>query len=138
MFSLEVKIKEYQIKLAKDLSYPSTDFWSKYRIRIIFLWRFKPEALAIRLIFILFYFIYFFMCILIFLFIFLTSLLYWSVIALPCCVSFCCITKWISYMYTYIPISPPSCVSLPPSLSHPSRWSQSTELISLCYVAPSH
>ena len=41
-------------------------------------------------------------------------------------------------MYTYIPISPPSCVSLPPSLPHPSRWSQSTELISLCYVAASH
>ena len=43
-----------------------------------------------------------------------------------------------SYMYIYIPISPPSCVSLPPSLSHPSMWSQSTELISLCYVAASH
>ena len=28
--------------------------------------------------------------------------------------------------------------SLPLSLSHPSRWSQSTELISLCYVAASH
>ena len=41
-------------------------------------------------------------------------------------------------MYTYIPISPPSCVSLPPSLSYPCRWSQSTELISLCYVAASH
>ena len=41
-------------------------------------------------------------------------------------------------MFTYIPISPPSCVSLPPSLSRPSRWSQSTELISLCYVAASH
>ena len=41
-------------------------------------------------------------------------------------------------MYTYIPISPPSCISLPPSLSHPSRWSQSTELISLCYAAASH
>ena len=58
--------------------------------------------------------------------------LYWSIIALQWCVSFCFITKWISYTYTYIPISPPSCVSLPPSLSHPSRWSQSTELISLC------
>ena len=41
-------------------------------------------------------------------------------------------------MYTYIPIFPPSCVSLPPSLSHPSRWSQSTKLISLCYAAASH
>ena len=41
-------------------------------------------------------------------------------------------------MYTYIPISPPSCVSLPPSLSPPSRWSQSTKLISLCYTAASH
>ena len=33
---------------------------------------------------------------------------------------------------------PPSCVSLPPSLSHPSRWSQSAELISLCCAAASH
>ena len=64
--------------------------------------------------------------------------LYWSIIALQWCVSFCCITKWISYTYTYILKSPPSWVSLPPSLSHPSRWSQSTKLISLCYVAASH
>ena len=64
--------------------------------------------------------------------------LYWSIIALQWCVSFCCITKWISYTYTYILISPPSCVSLPSSLSHPSRWPQSTKLISLCYAAASH
>ena len=64
--------------------------------------------------------------------------LYWSIIALQCCVSCCSITKWISYMYTYIPISPPSCISLPHSISHPSRWTQSTELISLCYAAASH
>ena len=64
--------------------------------------------------------------------------LYWSIIALQCCVSFCYLTKWISYMYTNIPISPPSCVSFPPFLSHPSRSSQSTELISLCYAAASH
>ena len=41
-------------------------------------------------------------------------------------------------MYTYVPISPPSCVSLPPSLSHPSKWSQSIELISPCYAVTSH
>ena len=63
---------------------------------------------------------------------------YWSIIALQWCVSFCFITQWISYTYTCIAISPPSYVSLPPSLSHPSRWSQRAELISLCYVATSH
>ena len=42
-------------------------------------------------------------------------------------------------------ISPPSCISLPPSQSHPlyptplgGHRAQSTELISLCYVAASH
>ena len=44
----------------------------------------------------------------------------------------------VNQLYVYIPISPPSCVSLPPSLSHPSRWSQSTKLISVCYVAASN
>ena len=35
------------------------------------------------------------------------------------CVSFCFITKLISYTYTYIPISLPSCISLPPTLPIP-------------------
>ena len=45
--------------------------------------------------------------------------LYWSIIALQCCVSFRFITKWISYTYTYVPISLPSCISLPPTLLIP-------------------
>ena len=61
-------------------------------------------------------------------------------------VSFCCTTNKVNqlyvYIYPHIPISPPSCISLPHSLSHPlihpSRWSQSTELIFLCYAAASH
>ena len=65
--------------------------------------------------------------------------IYWSIIALQWCISSCFITKWISYTYTYVPISFPSCVSLPrPSLSHPPRRSQSTELISLRHTAASH
>ena len=45
----------------------------------------------------------------------------------------------VNQLYIYIyHIFPPSCVSLPLSLSHHSRWSQSTELISLCSVAASH
>ena len=71
------------------------------------------------------------------LFIFLTSLLEYN-----CFTGVCYFLFYIKvnqlYVYIYIPISPPSCTSLALSLSHPSRWTQSTELISLCYVAASH
>ena len=29
-------------------------------------------------------------------------LFFWSIVALQCCVSFCCMANWISYAYTYI------------------------------------
>ena len=57
--------------------------------------------------------------------------LYWSIIASLYCVSFCCTPKWVNRVHTYVPISPPPWASLASSLSHPSRSSQSTELISL-------
>ena len=46
--------------------------------------------------------------------------LYCSIIALQWCVSFCYITKWISYTYTYVPISLASCISLLPTIPIPS------------------
>ena len=53
----------------------------------------------------------------------------WSIVVLQCCVSFYCITKWISYRYTYI-------ISFLDFL--PSRLPQSTEQSSLHYTVGSH
>ena len=50
-----------------------------------------------------------------------------------CCVDFCCTTKRISCVYTYIPTP----FSLPPTIppSHPSKSSQSPKLRSVFYKA---
>ena len=68
---------------------------------------------------------------------FLTSLLEYNCFTMSC--QFLLYNKVNQlYVYIYIPISPPSCASFPSSLSHPSRWTQSAKLISLCYAAASH
>ena len=83
-----------------------------------------------KVIFLLFYLFFF-------IFIFFKHL-YWSITALQWCVCFCFITKLISYTYTYIPISPPSCVSLPPSQSHPPQavTKHRADLPALCDCFP--
>ena len=62
-----------------------------------------------------------------------TSLLEYNCFTMVC--QFLLYNK-VNQLYIYSHIS--SLLRLPPSLSHPSRWSQSTKLISLCYVAASH
>ena len=61
---------------------------------------------------------------------------YWSLIALRCCVSFCCTAMWISYLYTYIP----SRLSLPPSphptpVGHHRHWAEPPVLYSIFPLA---
>ena len=53
----------------------------------------------------------------------------WKIIALQCCVGFCHTSTWISHRYTYIP----SLLNLP-SISHPSRLSQSIKLSSVYHT----
>ena len=73
-----------------------------------------------------------------FLFFFLTFLLEYNCFTVVCQFLFYNKVNQL-YIYIYPPyLFPLASPSLPPSLSHPSSWSQSTELISLCYSTASH
>ena len=66
---------------------------------------------------------------------FFTSLLEYKCFTMLC---YFLLYNKVNQLYVYIYPHYPHIPSLPPFLSHPSRLSQSIELISLCYAAASH
>ena len=83
--------------------------WKETEVSIFF------YHIFIQIVLYIYIYIYFFLRSWIFVF----KHLYWSITASKWCVSFCFITKWISYTYTHVPISLPSHITLPPTLPIP-------------------
>ena len=69
------------------------------------------------------------------LFFFCLFVCFWHVIALQCCVHFCCARKWLSHC---IHIYSPSWSSFPLTPIPPSGWPLSTKLSPLYQTAASH